>query len=179
MVPIQSLIDAASRGPLATEKPLIFGMIQRGGKVVLRMLDNVQPRTSKPLIRVTIALGTVYTGAYSIYNRLAQWGYAHASVWHSRGEYTQDAYGDGFHAVHGNLMEGFWSLLRSGLHSHRGRSQEHLSFCVGFFACVHNVRRWKALVSTLLDLLLTSLPGTHSEPTHVSARWRDTSPCTR
>ena len=66
MVPIQSLIDAASRGPLATGKPLIFGMIQRGGKVVLRMLDNVQPRTSKPLIRVTIALGTVYTGAYSI-----------------------------------------------------------------------------------------------------------------
>jgi hypothetical protein len=28
-------------GPLATEKPLIFGMIHRGGEVVLRMLDNV------------------------------------------------------------------------------------------------------------------------------------------
>jgi hypothetical protein len=29
------------RGTLATEKPPIFGMIQRGGEVVIRMLENV------------------------------------------------------------------------------------------------------------------------------------------
>ena len=37
-------------------------MIQRGGEVVIRMLENVQLRTIEPLIKATIALGTlVYT----------------------------------------------------------------------------------------------------------------------
>ena len=41
----------AARSP---EKPPIFGMIQRGGEVVIRMLENVQQRTIKP-IKATIA----------------------------------------------------------------------------------------------------------------------------
>ena len=71
-------------------------MIQRGGEVVIRMLDNVQQRTIKPLIQATIALGTCsYTDEYAIYSRLEQWGYAQESVYHSRGEYARDD--EGFH----------------------------------------------------------------------------------
>jgi transposase-like protein len=56
-------------------------MIQRGGEVVIRMLENVQQRTIKPLIKATIAPGTcIYTDEYDIYSRLEPWGYAHASV---------------------------------------------------------------------------------------------------
>ena len=43
---------------------------------------------------------------YDIYGRLEQWGYAHASVCHSRGEYARDEDGDGFHEVHVNTMGG-------------------------------------------------------------------------
>ena len=61
-------------------------MIQRGGEVVIRMLANVQQRTIKPLIQATMAPGTcIYTDEYAMYSRLEQWGYAHASVCHSRG----------------------------------------------------------------------------------------------
>ena len=139
-------------GTLATEKPPIFGMIQRGGEVVIRMLENVQQRTIKPLIKATIAPGTcIYTDEYDIYGRLEQWGYAHASVCHSRGEYARDEDGDGFHEVHVNTMEGFWSLLRSWLRPHRGISQDHLPLYLGFFEFVHNVRRrGKALLGALL-----------------------------
>ena len=50
-------------------------MIQRSGEVVIRMLDNVQQRTIKPLLQATIALGTcMYTDEYAIYSRLEQWG---------------------------------------------------------------------------------------------------------
>jgi len=50
------------RGTLAKEKPPIFGMIQRSGAVVIRMLENVKQVTIAPLIRATIAAGTiVYT----------------------------------------------------------------------------------------------------------------------
>ena len=132
-------------------------MIQRGGEVVIRMLANVQQRTIKPLIQATIAPGTcMYTDEYDIYSRLEQWGYAHASVCHSRGEYARDDDGDGFHEVHVNTMEGFWSLLRSWLRPHRGISQDHLPLYLGFFEFVHNVRRrGKALLGALLEILLT------------------------
>ncbi len=37
-------------------------MIQRGGEVVIRMLENVQQQTIAPLIQATIAPGTlIYT----------------------------------------------------------------------------------------------------------------------
>jgi transposase-like protein len=59
------------RGTLAKEKPPIFGMIQRGGQVVITMLANVKQKTIEPLIKETIAPGTVvYTDEYSIYARL-------------------------------------------------------------------------------------------------------------
>jgi len=121
------------------------------------MLDNVQQRTIKPLIQGTIAPGTcIYTDEYTIYSRLEQWGYVHESVCHSRGEYARDDDGDGFHEVHVNTMEGFWSLLRSWLRPHRGISQGHLPLYLGFFEFVHNVRRrGKALLGALLELLLT------------------------
>ena len=38
-------------------------MIQRGGEVVIRMLENVQQRTIEPLIKATIALGTILHSA--------------------------------------------------------------------------------------------------------------------
>lgn len=132
-------------------------MIQRGGAVVIRMLANVQQVTIKPLIQATIAPGTcVYTDEYDIYSRLEQWGYVHKSVCHSSGEYARDDDDDGFHEVHVNTMEGFWSLLRSWLRPHRGISQDKLPLYLGCFEFVHNVRRrGKALLGALLELLLT------------------------
>ena len=97
----------------------------------------------------------LYTDEYDIYNRLPEWGYLHKSVNHSAGEYARDEDGDGFHEVHLNTLEGFWSLLRSWLRPHRGVSQEKLPWYLGFFEFVHNVRRrGKALLHSLLAILV-------------------------
>src|SRR5436305_10686861 len=91
-------------------------MLQRGGEVVIRMLENVQQVTIGPLIERTIAKGTlVYTDEYDIYSRLPEWGYTHRTVCHAAGEFARDDDGDGFCEVHVNTLEGFWSLLRSWL----------------------------------------------------------------
>ena len=147
---------ARGRGTLEKEKPLIFGRIQRGGQVVIQMLENVQQATIKPIIQSTIVPGTlIYTDEYAIYDRLEQWGYLRKSVCHGAGEYARDDDGDGFHEVHVNTMEGFWSLLRSWLRPHRGISQEHLPIYLGFFEFVHNAKkRGKALLSSLLELII-------------------------
>lgn len=150
------LKGARGRGTLEKEKPPIFGMIQRSGEVVIRMLANVQQTTIAPLIQSTISLGSlVFTDEYSIYDRLTEWGYGHKTVNHSLGEFARDEDGDGFHEVHVNTMEGFWSLLRSWLRPHRGISQEKLPIYLGFFEFIHNVRmRGKKLLHSLLELLV-------------------------
>ena len=52
----------SGRGTLEKEKPPVFGMIQRGGQVVINLLANVKQTTIEPLIKDTIVSGTlVYT----------------------------------------------------------------------------------------------------------------------
>ena len=56
-------------------------MIQRGGQVVLRVLDNVRQVTIQPIIEKFIKPGTlVNTDEYDIYCRLTDWGYEHKTV---------------------------------------------------------------------------------------------------
>lgn len=150
------LRGARGRGTLEKEKPPVFGMIQRCGLVVIQMLANVRRVTIEPLIKSVVLPGTlIYTDEYAIYGRLNEWGYKHKSVNHGAGEYARDEDGDGFHEVHVNTMEGFWSLLRGWLRPHRGISQEKLPFYLGFFEFVHNAgKRGKALLHSLVELLV-------------------------
>jgi len=154
------LKGARGRGTKATEKPPVFGMVQRSGEAVIRLLDNVQQKTIKPLILQTVAAGAlVNTDEYAIYGRLAAWGYEHKTVNHSKGEYARDEDGDGFHEVHVNTMESLWSLLRSWLRPHRGISQDKLPLYLDFFEFVYNLkRRGKRLLSSLLGILLKKTP---------------------
>ena len=130
---------------------------------MIQMLENVKQKTISPLIKSTIASGTlVYTDEYTIYNNLTAWGYQHKTVCHSHGEYARDEDGDGFHEVHVNTMEGFWSLLGSCFRPHRGISQEALLDYLGFFEVVDNARkRGKKLMDSLLCLFPSDQPGIH------------------
>ena len=132
-------------------------MIQRGGEVVIHMLPNVRQVTIQPIIEHYVEPGSmVYTDEYDIYCRLHQWSYQHKTVNHGKGEYARDDDGDGFHEVHVNTMEGFWSLLRSWLRPHRGISQNKLPCYLAFFQYIHNVRaRGKKILSSLISLLVT------------------------
>lgn len=146
------------RGTLESEKPPVLGMIERGGRVIIKMLENVQQKTIKPVITELVKPGSqIYTDEYNIYNCLETWDYLHKRVNHSAKEYARDDDGDGFCKVHVNTIEGFWSLLRSWLRPHRGVSQEKLPLYLSFFEFVHNARaRGKPLLPSLLELLLAT-----------------------
>ena len=53
------------RGTLEKEKPPIFGMIERGGQVVIRMLANVQQATIHPIIEKPKARASILTSIAS------------------------------------------------------------------------------------------------------------------
>jgi transposase-like protein len=154
------LKGARGRGTLEKEKPPVFGLIQRAGDLVIQMLPaaRVQQATSQPINTHHVQAGSLIDtddAQRDIYARLPEWGYAHETVNHFQGEYARDADGDGFHEIHVNTLEGFWSLLRSWLRPHRGVSQERLPLDLGFFEFVHNIRRrGKALLHALLAVLI-------------------------
>jgi len=69
------------RGTMEKDRPPVFGMMERGGQVVINVLANVKQKTIEPFIKDTIVPGTlVYTDEYNIYARLQSWGYSHKSV---------------------------------------------------------------------------------------------------
>lgn len=147
---------ARGRGTLATEKPPVLGLVERGGQLVIRLLSNVKQKTIKPIIKQIVQAGTLmYTDEYNIYNRLIEWGFEHKTVCHSKGEYARDEDGDGFCEVHVNTQEGIWSLLRSWLRPHRGISQQKLPIYLSFFEFVFNTkRRGKAVLGDLFATIL-------------------------
>ena len=52
----------SGRGTMAKEKPPVFGMLERGGQVVMHLLSNVKQKTIEPFIKDTIECGSlVYT----------------------------------------------------------------------------------------------------------------------
>ena len=74
-------------------------------------------------------------------------------------EATRDEDGDGFHEIHVNTMEGFWSPLRSWLRPHCGVAQEKLPLYLAFFQFVHNARkRGKALLTALVEAIVAPSP---------------------
>jgi transposase-like protein len=154
------LKGARGRGTKATEKPPVFGRIQRSGEVIVRRLDNVRQETIKPLILQAVAAGRrINTDAYAIYNRRPEWNSAHKTVNPSKGESARDEDGDGFHEVHVNTMAGLWSRLRSWLRPHRGLSQDKRPLYLAFFEFVYNLkRRGKRLLSSRLGGLLKKTP---------------------
>ena len=136
------------------------------------MLPNVKQNTIAPLIKRTIAKGTVvYTDEYDIYGRLTEWGYPHHTVCHSAREFARDEDGDGFCEIHVNTIEGFWSLLRSWLRPHRGVSQEKLPLYLGLFEFVHTVRkRGTACWVRRLNCYSRQPPETQDEPKRFAPR---------
>jgi hypothetical protein len=102
------LQEKYGRGTLKKERPPVFGMLQRGGQLVINLRATVKQKTIEPFIKDPIAPGTRgYTDAYSIYARLQGWGYDHKRVNHGRGEFARDDDGDGVCDVHVHTMEGF------------------------------------------------------------------------
>ena len=150
------LKGARGRGTLRNEKPPILGIVQRGGLLVLRMLQNVQQKTIQPIFEQFVEPNTlIYSDEYNIYNRLTEWGFNHKTVCHSKGEYARDEDGDGFCEVHVNTQEGIWSVLRSWIRPHRGISQEKLPVYLGFFEFLFNARkRGKAILEDLITTIL-------------------------
>jgi transposase-like protein len=97
------------RGRGAEGKTPVFGLVERKGKVIAKVVPNVQSKTLLPIIKEKVLQdSTVYTDELPSYDRLSGMGYEHKRVHHATKVYVM---GD----AHTNTIEGFWSLVKRGI----------------------------------------------------------------
>ena len=96
-------------GP-AGEKAPVIGAVERGGKVIALVSDNVTKETLHGIAKKYVLPDSiVYTDSFSGYNGLEKVnGYQHRRINHAAGIYVM---GD----IHTNTIEGFWSLVKRGI----------------------------------------------------------------
>ncbi|MDQ2983824.1 MAG: IS1595 family transposase [Actinomycetota bacterium] len=101
-------IEKTGEGRSTANKTPVLGMVERGGKVKARVVEDVKRTTLQSHVRDAVKPGsTLYTDALPSYTGLER-DYNHLTVNHAV------TYVDG--QVHTNVMENFWSLLKRGLH---------------------------------------------------------------
>ena len=90
------------------DKELVFGMVERGGKVIAGHVSSRKRKHLDPIIREHIEAGSaIFSDELKSYDELGS-DYQHAVINHAV-EYVNGN-------VHTNTMENFWSLLKRGLH---------------------------------------------------------------
>lgn len=95
------------RGRSFKDKTPIFGMLQKGGKVVTKVVKDTTAKTLRTEIYNTVKAGsTIYSDEWS-YGDLSD-KYKHSCVYHCYGIY-------GMGEVTTNSIEGFWSILKRGI----------------------------------------------------------------
>ena len=83
-------------------------MVERGGDVVAKAVDNVKTKTILPILRDQIQQGTeLMTDEYNIYNQ-TQYFFNHHVINHGIKQYVSGN-------VHTNTIEGFWSQLKNSI----------------------------------------------------------------
>lgn len=95
-----------TQGRSTKTKTPVFGMVQRGGKVVVVKCEKTDGATLLPIIEHFIAEGsTIHTDELNSYNGIKADKYTHKVVNHGRKEYVK---GGDFT----NTIEGFWATLK-------------------------------------------------------------------
>lgn len=140
------------KGRGAVNKTPIFGLIQRQGKLIYRVIPNTESDTLKPIIRELVDKDAVInTDGHKSYIGLDKEFAAHEVVKHSEGEYVRGIF-------HTNTIEGAFGQLRRGMYGIYIRmSVKHLQRYCYEFSYRYNTRDLKDY--DRFEVLLQSLKG--------------------
>ena len=127
------------------DKTIVLGVVERDGELVTRIIPDRRETTVAMAISGVVNPGAkIATDEAGAFARLAEYGYAHATVNHAAGEYVRDQ-------VHTNTIEGFWNLFKA---AYRGTyvhvSAKHLPSYLGEFEYRWNLRRRAHLLLPVL-----------------------------
>lgn len=133
------------------DKVVVLGIVERGGEVVTRIVDDRRETTVVPVIKEFVKPGSkVATDEARAFRNLAEEGYLHGTVNHAAKEYVRGP-------VHTNTIEAFWGNFKRGLSgTYVSVSRRHLQKYLCEFEYRHNLRKQPDL---MLELLMRAFPS--------------------
>ena len=118
-----------------TSKQPVFGILCRNGTVWAELISGIEKKDLQPRIEKRVEKGsTVCSDTWRGYTGIAQKGYVHRLVNHSKNEYS-DCKGN-----HINGLEGFWGYMKRKLSARGGIRKEKLHLFVGEYVWKYNHR---------------------------------------
>lgn len=135
--------------PKTTNKTIVMGMVERGGKIMTKVVPDVKRSTLVPIITENVEKGSMLnTDELQSYWYIYKHGYKHQMVNHSQKEWTH-----GIH--HTNTIESFWARLKLSIRgTHVHVSKKHMPKYLAEFEYRYNMRGANA--SLMFDQLLAS-----------------------
>lgn len=135
-----------SQGRSFKDKTPVLGMLERGGKVVCRVVKDTSKKSlTAPILKTIKRTATLFTDEWGGYDTVGKI-YTRYIVDHSSGQYV-----DGDATT--NSIEGFWSILKRGIIGiYHKTSRKHLHRYVNEFVFRYNTR--KVSDSNRFNLLL-------------------------
>ncbi len=132
-------------------KVMVFGAVQRGGRVRATIVPNSRPSTLMPLAGEFVLPETlIYTDEWVGYNRLGKMGYRHRRIKHKARVYVE---GD----THTQAIEGFFGLVKNAIRGvHHGVSHKWLQGYLNEYVFRYNRRKESHLI--LQDMLTAATP---------------------
>lgn len=142
--------------PKDFNKTIVFGAVERGGKVKAKVIANVYAETLKQAVKENIEAGSlVFTDERKGYNGISATHF-HGKVNHSQGQY---AVGE----IHTNSIEGFWAQLKRTIGgTHISVSKEYLQNYANECAFRYNNRKEP---QQMFNVILENLPVVTEQPT--------------
>jgi len=138
-----------NRGRGAKNKTIVFGILERNGKVHVEIVKNVKAKTLLASTIKKVRKGSiVYTDKWKGYDSLIFNGYKHLSVDHSKMFAKGDVY------VYINGIEGFWSFAKENMAKYHGVSSDKFLLYIKEMEWRYNNRN-----KNLFDLLLKYMLG--------------------
>ncbi|MBI4234187.1 MAG: IS1595 family transposase [Chloroflexi bacterium] len=144
------------RGRGAGGKTIAVGLVERGGKAVVKVTGSVQAKDLIPILREHIpptGTTTIFTDELHSYDRLGNLGYAHERVQHVAKQYVSGT-------AHVNNVEGLWSIVKNGIVGvNRHVSPQHLQGYLDAYVFRYNHRGDETPMFTLILNRLPSAQG--------------------
>lgn len=136
-----------SQGRSIESKTPIVGVLERQGKVKVKVSGDTTMATVLPFIKHNVDKGsTLMTDEYRSYSYVQKLGYDHKTINHGKRQYVD---GD----IHVNSLEGFWSQMKRSINgTYHAVSPKYLQQYANEFACRYNLRNQaRPLFAVLLE----------------------------
>jgi len=134
------------RGRGAGGKTIVYGILERGGKVSVSIVQDVSAESLMTETVKRVRRGSiVYTDKWRGYDSLMFCGYKHLNIDH-RYKFKQGK-------VYINGIEGFWSFAKERLIKHHGISRKKFLYYIKEMEWRYN-NRGKDLFVALVDLMI-------------------------